>query len=69
MKSEITLREGFETFKKKNVKYLSDRDTSEKAEEFFRCHDIANVVFGCDTTIFGEGLVKILTVFGTTLGF
>ena len=51
------------------MKYFSDRDTSDEAKEFFRCHDIAHVVFGCDTTIFGEGVVKIWTVFGTTLGF
>lgn len=69
MKSEITLREGFEKFNKKNMEYFSDRDTSDEAKEFFRCHDIAHVVFGCDTTIFGEGVVKIWTVFGTTLGF
>ncbi len=69
MKSEITLREGIEKFNKKNMKYFSDRDTSDEAKEFFRCHDIAHVVFGCDTTIFGEGVVKIWTVFGTTLGF
>jgi len=30
---------------------------------------IANVVFGGDTTIFGKGVVKIWTVFGTKLGF
>lgn len=69
MKSEITLREGFERFNKKNAKYFSDRDTSEEATEFFRGHDIAHVVFGCDTSFFGEGVVKIWTVFGTSLGF
>jgi len=69
MKSEITLQEGIEKFNQKNLKYFSDRDTSDEAKEFFRCHDIAHVVFGCDTTIFGEGVVKIWTVFGTTLGF
>jgi hypothetical protein len=27
------------------------------------------VLFGCDISLFGEGSVKIWTIFGTTLGF
>lgn len=69
MESQITLQEGIDEFNKKNKKYFSDRDTSDEAKEFFRNHDIAHVVFGCDTSIYGEGVVKIWTVFGTTLGF
>ncbi|MBT8191343.1 MAG: hypothetical protein KJO29_13010, partial [Bacteroidia bacterium] len=30
---------------------------------------IAHVLFGCDISLFGEGSVKIWTIFGTTLGF
>ena len=69
MDTQITLREGIEKFNRRNERYFSDRDTSDEAKEFFRCHDIAHVVFGCDTSIFGEGVVKTWTVFGTTLGF
>jgi len=69
MGKKLTLQEGLDAFNKKNAKYFSDRDTSEEAKEFFRCHDIAHVVFGCDTSIYGEGVVKIWTVFGTSLGF
>ena len=68
MESQITLQEGLDEYNRKNMKYFSDRDVSDEAKEFFRCHDIAHVVFGCDTSIFGEGVVKIWTVFGTTLG-
>jgi ubiquinone biosynthesis protein Coq4 len=42
---------------------------SPEAQEFFRCHDTAHIVFGCDTSIFGEGVLKIFTIFGTTLDF
>ena len=42
---------------------------SPEAEQFFRCHDTAHVVFGCNTSIFGEGVVKLFTVWGTSLGF
>jgi ubiquinone biosynthesis protein Coq4 len=34
-----------------------------------KCHDIAHIVFGCVTTIYGEGLVKIWTTFGSKLSF
>jgi hypothetical protein len=41
---------------------------SAAAREFFRCHDAAHVVFGCDTTLTNEGVVKLWSFFGTTAG-
>jgi ubiquinone biosynthesis protein Coq4 len=69
MTKEITLQHGLDNFHKKNSKYFSDRLTSEKTNEFFLHHDVAHVLFGCDTTIYGEGVLKTWTTFGTTLGF
>jgi len=69
MDSQTTLREAIKEFYTVNFKYFSSRDISPKAEELFRCHDTAHVVFGCDTSILGEGMVKIWTIFGTSLGF
>lgn len=65
----MILQEGLEAFQKKNRKYFSKRSYSEEGKEFLRCHDIAHVVFGCDTTLYGEGVVKIWTTFGTTSSF
>ena len=69
--SNITLRQGLEKFHKKYRDYHShtDEEISVEAKEFFRSHDIAHVIFGCDISLFGEGSVKIWTIFGTTLGF
>ena len=67
--SALTLREGMRQFCEENAAVFSNRDVSPEAQEFFRCHDTAHVVFGCDTSIFGEGVVKIFTIFGTTLSF
>lgn len=67
--SELTLREGVKRLCKENRAVFSARDMSPEAQEFFRCHDVAHVVFGCDTSIFGEGILKIFTIFGTSLGF
>jgi ubiquinone biosynthesis protein Coq4 len=69
MAKRITLKQGLEKFHKKNLKYFSDRPKSQKAEDFLLHHDIAHVIFGCETSIYGEGVVKIWTTFGTTLRF
>ena len=65
----ISLREGLDRYLEENASVSSDREVSSEAQEFFRCHDAAHVVFGCDTTLFGEGILKIFTIFRTTLGF
>lgn len=69
MNEKITLQQGIDQFHKKNKQYFSKRNHSEKGKEFLRCHDAAHVVFGCDTTLYGEGVVKVWTTFGTTSTF
>lgn len=69
MDDNITLREGLDKFREQNHRVFSIKKMSKKGEEFLKCHDIAHVVFGCNTTIYGEGLVKIWSTFGTTLSF
>jgi ubiquinone biosynthesis protein Coq4 len=69
MTGDITLQEGLDKFQEQNMKYFSNRQTSERAQNFLLCHDVGHVVFGCDTSIYGEGVVKLWTTFGTTLGF
>ncbi len=64
-----TLREELNRHHEDNAAVFSEREVSSEAQEFFRCHDVAHVVFGCDTSLFGEGILKIFTIFGTTLGF
>ena len=69
MSRSMTLREGFEAFHNKNHRVAPETAPSVGSEGFFDAHDIAHVVFGCDSSVRGEGLVKLWTVFGTTLGF
>ena len=40
-----------------------------EAQEFFRCHDVVHVVYGCDTSLNQEAVVKLSSFFGTTEGF
>ena len=42
--------------------------TSE-AQQFFRCHDVAHVVYGCGIGLDDEAVVKLSSIFGTTAGF
>jgi ubiquinone biosynthesis protein Coq4 len=67
----ITLRQGLEKFYKENKSHLSHNNEgiSIEVKTFFVSHDIAHVLFGCDISLYGEGSVKIWTIFGTTLGF
>ena len=69
MTKGTTLQEGLDKFQAKNLKYFSNRPMSNEAKRFLKSHDIAHVIFGCNTTIYGEGIVKIWTTFGTNLGF
>ncbi|MFK8056542.1 MAG: Coq4 family protein [Saprospiraceae bacterium] len=69
MKTERTLQQGLDRFQERNAKYFSDKPISEEAKRFLRSHDIAHVVFGCNTTLYGEGVVKVWTAFGTDQSF
>ena len=70
-KRNITLRQGLEKFYKENESHLSHskKGVSSEAKTFFKSLDIAHVLFGCDISLFGEGSIKIWTIFGTTSGF
>lgn len=66
---ELTLEQALQEFGEVNSGLLYEREMTDDSREFFRRHDIAHVVFGCDTTLVNEGMVKLWTAFGTTLGF
>ncbi|MEQ9306394.1 MAG: hypothetical protein RJQ14_20955, partial [Marinoscillum sp.] len=69
MDEDFTLRQGLQQFYEEHMGYLSHNKEGipENIKNFFKSHDIAHVLFGCDISLFGEGAVKIWTIFGTTL--
>jgi ubiquinone biosynthesis protein Coq4 len=69
MERDVTLREALCKFHRENSRVIFDTEISNDSEIFFNCHDIAHVIFECDTSLRGEGIVKLRTIFGTTLGF
>ncbi len=68
-RSQLTLREGLAEYFSVYDKFLSTRISSPEAKEFFRCHDVVHVVFGCGLSLDQEMAVKVSSVFGTTGGF
>ncbi len=64
----MTLESGLEEYYGSRADLLVGRGMSSEAQEFFRCHDTAHVVFGCDTTLIDEAVVKLWSFFGTTRG-
>ncbi|MEM7281094.1 MAG: hypothetical protein AAF438_05660 [Pseudomonadota bacterium] len=69
MDQDITLREAFERFHHRRNQIVTANENEPDSERFFNSHDVAHVVFGCDSSLRGEGIVKLWTIFGTTLGF
>ena len=67
--SALTLAEGLREYYASRDDLSGGRGASAAAQEFFRCHDAAHVVFACDTTLPQEGVVKLWSFFATDAGF
>lgn len=66
--SRQTLQEGLLEYYGSRDDLAHGRGLSTQAQEFFRCHDTAHVVFGCSTELLNEGMIKIWSFFGTDAG-
>src|SRR3990172_8025890 len=66
--SPLTLAEGMAEYYGANPELAALRSMSPEAQQFFRCHDVAHVVFGCGIDLDDEAVVKIASIFGTTAG-
>jgi hypothetical protein len=67
--SPQTLAEGVAEYYAAHPGLSAARDMSPEARQFFRCHDVAHVVFGCGIGLDDEAVVKLSSIFGTTAGF
>ena len=66
--SPQTLAEGIAEYYAANPGLADVRSMSAEAKMFFRCHDVAHVVFGCSTDLDDEAVVKLSSIFGTSAG-
>ena len=64
----LTLREGVAEYYRENPGLKRDDELSNATKEFFRCHDAIHVLYGCDTSLQHEAVVKLSSIFGTTGG-
>jgi hypothetical protein len=64
----LTLAEGIREYYSSREGLVSGRGVSDEAREFFRCHDVVHVVFGCSTALTDEAMVKVWSFLGTTGG-
>ncbi|MBI1200101.1 MAG: hypothetical protein GC203_19755 [Phenylobacterium sp.] len=66
--SAMTLAEGLAEYYEKHPLLKRGATLPAPAQDFFRCHDAAHIVFGCDTSLANEAVVKLSSIFGTTAG-
>lgn len=67
-RSTQTLAEGLAEFRGSMPGLLDESGLPEDARQLFHNHDVAHVVFGCDTSLVQEAMVDLWTIFGTTVG-
>lgn len=66
--STLTLREGLQEYYSYMPDLLPTETMRPEAQRLFIPHDVAHVVFGCDTSIEQEALVDFWTMFGSDVG-
>jgi len=65
----MSLEEGIAEYYRAHPFLKRDEQLGAEAREFFRCHDAVHVLYGCDTSLPHEAIVKISSIFGTSAGF
>lgn len=66
--SQQTLAQAVQEYHAAHPGLSPARLMSAEGERFFRCHDAVHVVFGCGIDLDDEGVVKIASMLGTTVG-
>lgn len=59
--TDLTLEEGLAEYYRADL--VGGRGIPSEARGFFRCHDAAHVVFGCNRTLLNKAIVKIWSFF------
>jgi hypothetical protein len=64
----ISLAEGLAEYYREHPFLKRGDQLGPEAREFFRCHDAVHVLYGCDTSLSQEAIVKLSSIFGTSAG-
>ena len=65
--SELTLAQGLSESRALNPDLDDARQATPEGIAFFRCHDVAHVVFACNTSLLNEAMADAWTLFGTSV--
>jgi hypothetical protein len=65
----LSLRDGIAEYFASHPFLKRGAELSPEGQRFFRCHDTVHVLWGCDTSLAQEAVVKLASIFGTTAGF
>lgn len=65
----LTLADGLAEYYREHPRLKRGDQLATDAREFFRSHDAVHVLYGCDTSLTQEAVVKLSSIFGTTGGF
>lgn len=66
---EFTLQQAMDEYYATQAGLMRGPSLPARAVDFFTNHDVAHVIFGCNTTLQQELAVKLFSLFGTTAGF
>ena len=64
--SSLTLREGLEEYFERIPGLMDEADLPRDLGSGLHSHDVAHVVFGCDTSLLGEAVLIRWSLFGVT---
>jgi hypothetical protein len=67
--SAQTLAEGLAEYYRANPELKRGAALSPEAREFFLAHDVVHIVYGCNTSMPDEAIVKLSSLFGSSAGF
>lgn len=67
--TRMSLADGLDEYYREHPFLKRGEQLGAEAQEFFRCHDAVHVLYGCDTSLPQEAIVKLSSIFGTTAGF
>ena len=66
--SAQTLAEALSEYYGANPHLKRGEALSSEAREFFQAHDVVHIVYGCNTSMPDEAIVKISSLFGSSAG-
>lgn len=67
--AKMSLADGLAEYYRKHPFLTRGEHLRAEAQAFFRCHDVVHVLYGCDTSLTDEAVVKLSSIFGTSAGF